>query len=1121
LFLVLLYGLGSYFLVPFMVKGPLAEDLSEKLERPVAVERVIFSPFTWRVFLQDITVGPQHGEPGRENLLQCPEVHCRLDPLALRHGRVVCRETRIAGATLNLVLSGQGEVSLAAAADIFSLFKKGGGEKFRPGWLVLDGVTMTEGTVTVNDTIAGREHIIEDIRFYLPPAAGAGAANEAAPRLDAVINSSPVQVDGRRQKNERGEMETVFSASFSDVVLTQYRDYLPTVEKNPLRLEGGQADMLVKVVIPEGSRPQDNLYARLDVRLDSLHYVNSRRQKVLSVPEGRLEVRAIPARNLYIVEQAEFVSPEFAIDLRKGQDAERPGLTRSEIEEFARAVERHPRGIRIETFSMRGATLSIFGGQKNDPRYVWKECELHLSGLANEAARGKTRTDPAVFRISVRDGAGDHGASLRAEGEMRPSFNADGSLSLQNVDLKKYQLRLPGDAQFSEGVAGLEAAFAFSGAPTGNGSLRFSGGDLVIRNYAMQRGSGTVLAGGEVSCGNMEADFVTRTIQCVNIGVRKSRIEADGIGLAYLSGAAQEEGGWSLTGQDLQVEDSSLHISLPNPLAPEKKTSISLEKFSLRADSPGKEKETGTFTASGMPGGKGRVAFEGTYAAAAGRGRLAVDLTGAEVNVFKEFITPWFIPEISGGTVDIRGTYAIGEKTFTGRARVKNLRTGREGVPSLQWREAVAENIFIQAEPFALECPEIAVIEPTVSFGISHAEMPANLFLQPSGPEGAGNGVRIHRLRFTGGTLHMPEPVIFQGYQPDLTSVSGTLSPVGADPMYFTAAGLLSGQGRFSLKATAGMTSVSGYSLEVAGLPLAPFHSFFADGIGLDVSTASASWQQEMRRPEGGCLVETRLRAEGVVPEPDTPYAKVLALYTDRENALAVAEEYSCREKEEQPFLFEVLEQRIKQDAVRADLSEHLVLARILPGLNLPGRAGFVPGTATLVVTKELADYELLLARRPYLGLQLTGIYDPEKDRAALKELLQQRADADREAENRRRAEERRRLQEIEEQRLAELPGEPGQVVEEEISPVELAEDLQPLPHREVRVEDFMLRELAARRAKVLRAFFIDGLLIDPDRIHIAEDGTGKDAEARIGLQPYFPEHGSVSKVGGHDTQAH
>ncbi|MDW7772430.1 MAG: DUF748 domain-containing protein [Desulfobulbaceae bacterium] len=1123
LFLVLLYGAGSYFLLPFLVRGPMAGNLAESLDRPVLVGRVIFSPFTWRISLKDVAIGPVRGDLDRQNLLASDEFSCRISFPGLFGWQLICHEVGMNGVELNLDRLRPGSFDIADAADFFSLVTERNGQSLWPGWLVFDGVRLTDGTIIIDDNVADRQHRIEEIRFYLPSAEEAETMEDAVPLLSAIINSSPVQIEGRRQKNTQGGMETRFTLKFSEIIIKNYLDYLPALRQNPFLLADGQADITVDLVIPE-LNDAGRVTLQLDAMIMALRFTNQQGKTVLDIPRGLLSLHAVPSLNTYSIKQGEFIDP--GITLRAGgqKEQEHEGLTLSEINSFVQGLDMFPYGITVETFQLKDGKVRVVGGQENSSPSAWENGQLQLAGYANQAARKNTpgSAQPASFRFSGREVAGDAGTRLEVEGTINSSAEFAGKLTMNNMDLKRFSSVMPAEIHFSGGQADLESGFVYTvGADDtgerGSGRLQLHDGELAIRNYSLLRGKENVVSGKEMACLNMHTDDAARELSCENIALKESRIVAGGIGLKDLAGKKPAGGQWSIRAHNLTVQDSELHVLADNPLAQEP-VSLTLTGLSLQAD--GLQDDThaaDNLKITAAIGGKGRLAIKGKYAAASGQGQLGTTLDSIDLQVFKEYFSPWLVPEIRDGKLHARGIFLVPEKEFRGNVRVENMRAGREEESALQWQEAEADNLFLKLRPFALACEELNIREPRVSFGTTHPEKLMSVFLRPVQGETAPEAA-IQTLRFENGSLTLPEPVVAAGFQPEVSGLTGTLSSVGSDAMNFFIQGAMAGQGGFRMNGVAGTGAINSYTLAVTDVPLDSFQQFFAGSIGLEVRKAKGSWQQEMRKTDSGYMVTSHLQLDNIVPEPDSEYFKVLALYTDENNSIYLTARDTYREKDSQPFLFDLLVREIKQDAVRADLSEQLVLGKLLPDLNLREKVGFVPGTSTLVVSKDLADYEILLARRPFLLLELTGNYGSREDSEALRKILQQEVDAQREEENRRRAEEKKRIEERERERLAELNSDSQKVVEEEISPVELARDLEPLPYREVEVKPEMLDVLARQRTEALYAFFVNGLLVAPEKVHASGETGNAGPEAVIQVRPYLSVPAKGKEIGKNDT---
>jgi hypothetical protein len=108
-----------------------------------------------------------------------------------------------------------------------------------------------------------------------------------------------------------------------------------------------------------------------------------------------------------------------------------------------------------------------------------------------------------------------------------------------------------------------------------------------------------------------------------------------------------------------------------------------------------------------------------------------------------------------------------------------------------------------------------------------------------------------------------------------------------------------------------------------------------------------------------------------------------------------------------------------------------------------------------------------------------------------------------REAENKRRAGERLKKTEKGKAGLEKLNNDSRQIVEEKINPVELSQDLQPLPPRIVMVSREMLVELARKRAQAVYEYFVNQLSVKTNRVAISTQAGESGTDVIITVYPY------------------
>ncbi len=1110
LFLVLLYGVGSYFLVPTLIKGPLSKNLSDTFDRPVHVDRVIFSPFSLRVYLSEIAVGPVFGDTDKQNLLECSEFHCRLDFPSLFSRKLVCRDVKVNGMTLNLLRLRLGAFNISDAAQFISLIKERSDKIIWPAWLILDGVDLASSRIVIDDDLAKKQHHVELINFYFPSTEENRSGKGFMPRLNAVINSSPVQIDGMRQKNAKGDMENRFTLKFSDVVLMNYLTYLPVLQQNAFQLAEGQADIDIDFVIPELSDGSEKVSFQFNAAVKGLKFLNQNGEPVLKVPDAQIELQALPHTKQYIVKNIKFVKPVFSFTLSDTTGKKHAAVSFQDLKNFTQGLNTYPYGIKLENFSWSNGIFRLAYGNQKKTSYEWEDVQFTLSGFANDTYHQQVeqRNGPASFSFNGSAESAENKMKFSTKGEIHPGLQSDGFLSISNLDLKQYSRFLPVNISFAQGSADIESSFSLtSGSDDKSKSEKFMfhllDGRLTAHDFTFLHKKKKIISGKKLECQNLQADEPAKHLSCEKIILKKGDVFVKRAGLSNLITEVSGKDEWTISSHGLDITQSTLHKLVPNPFDKNQPLQLELKDISLHAvnlQEAIQKKEN--INMSGRIGKNGKFSVAGVFSPVTQNGQLNILLKETDVRMFKQYISPWFIPELKKGTIDAVGIYHMPAKEFSGKMFVHNMQAGRIKGPYVSWDKAQSENIRLQFDPFLLQSENIKLKHPIVIPGISHAEKPANIFLSLKPDRGTQGTVEIKKIEFVNATLDLPEPVVLPGYQPKVTDISGSISAVGSKSMPFTVQGVLEKKARFTASGSTEIDRINDYSLELINIPLETFQPILHKNAGLKANNATGYWQQQFNNQKGEIKVTTLIRLQNIRPDPESVYFRVISMYIDDKFSLNFTSEERFDAGQARPFLLDSLVRGLKHDAVKAELSEQLILKKLLPELNLPGTASFSPGSFEFYKTESLSDYPELLARRPFLRLEISGNFDPESDTSALQEILQEDADILREAENKRRAAERSKIIESEKAGKNKLPQEPKQIVEEKISPVELTQDLQPLPPRRVAVSQEKLYELAGNRAQVIYDYLVNQLSVNKGRVVISPKTDESGTDVIIKVQP-------------------
>ncbi len=1108
--LAALYGIASFFLVPLLVKGPLASNVSARIDRPVRIRRVLFSPFTLRFFCSGISIGAVAGDRNSRKLLDCGSLECDLSIASLFRRQLILRQLVVDRLALNLVRFPDSSYNLSTAYRL--LFPETGVRRLPvwPSWLVINGIKVTDSRILFADLVSGDQHRIEKISLSVPSLAGLEGRGDVTPQLSAVINDSPVRIKGVTSRTADGSLEARASLHLERVNLKDYLSYLPRMQ-GKIKLIDGQADIDLELVLPQASVGLKGLSLRGDVSFRELHLQSRDGLANLRVPTAGMSVRVKPLAQQYRFKDIVLTRPALSLTLKrkKGGQAKGGGL-QGDFADLAGLFQESAFGLRVDRLQVDQGrvNLRLDAGPGHD--LLWDDVHLALTGLVSPGYGGhyKDRRPAASYVLSGRSTAGGETMKASVQGRVGAGFGMDGRVTLSNIDLAVYRSLLPQAAVgLSRGRVDLDSAFTFSPRP-GQG-LRLHDGSLRLRDFSMAVQGRKLLAGQELSCRGLQADFAGRRLSCQQL-----RLLRDEIFLRRLAGLpanrAAARDAWRLAIQSLEVKRSVLHAVVPRPLNPGRPgLPLILAGLSLQADGlQMKDHKKDNVSATARIGKKGRIRVNGTYSLVSRQGKLQVAISNLALRTLAPLVSSWFVPKIRQGVVHARGIVTLPARNFVGLVWLDDVAAGPVKKPLVSWQQAMASGVSLSLRPFHLAVDEITVKKPLVAAGGDPAQNGTGRFFRrrrQQDHDGAGRIFSISRIHLSDGRFVLSRPVVLPGYRPELNAIDGTLSSVRpAGPMDFNLHGKIGAKGDFVINGTTGFQQVDKYTLKVSGLPLAPMQAEFRRRLQADVRAATGQWQQIFTRTATATTVADRVLIRGLRPDPGSEFSGVLSLLTDENDTIELQTTGERAPGSKPPLLMESVFERLRYERVKAALSPELVVKEVLPQLDLPVQVSFAPGKAELTKPESLAGYAILLQKRPHLRLVLTGSYDPVRDLAVLRSVLQQEADRRRRAENRRRAEQRRKIAAREKARLAAIPAGSNRVVSEKISPGELDGDLQPLPPVQVRVSPAMLQKLARQRLAAVRGYLLRNPVPAKQKITDAEKVRADGALVTITLQPDF-----------------
>ncbi|MCI5147684.1 MAG: hypothetical protein D3923_19640, partial [Candidatus Electrothrix sp. AR3] len=304
----LLYLIGTLYLLPLYIKGPLAAQLSRRLDRPVSVDEVIFSPFSFNFRLNGISIGADSLHLNEPELcgISAIETHISFD--ALLQGKVVLADVQINRMQANLIRYVDGSYTSLVPKDSGS----GIPDSFAllPNWLQVQGIQLTKSRVHFLDQANDRKHLVEQIEFILPVTA---QGQRLEPTLKAVIDSSPVLIRGE-QHVRNGITETRISLELNDIDPQKYLAWVPGMAQ-ALRIEADKADAVLEVIFQDsvaGPTVSGTVMAT-SLLIQSKNQEKASEAFRLVVPKARIVIQAAPLQNLYTIEELVMDAPQLRL----------------------------------------------------------------------------------------------------------------------------------------------------------------------------------------------------------------------------------------------------------------------------------------------------------------------------------------------------------------------------------------------------------------------------------------------------------------------------------------------------------------------------------------------------------------------------------------------------------------------------------------------------------------------------------------------------------------------------------------------------------------------------------------------------------------------------------------
>lgn len=219
---LVIFGLVGYFWLPGFAKTQLETLLSEKLHRPVTVEKISVSPYTLSATVEGFKVG---------DVLAFKSLYLNLSTSSLIRGIPVVSEVRLVQPEIHLVRESAQRLNISDLLDEW--LNKPKDDKPTPEFSV-SNIQVQGGLIAWNDKVAGGKQTVSDITLGVPFIANVPSKVEifVEPKFSAKLNGAPLNLAGKLRPFAQGHDAEV-AVDIDDLDLTPATAYL----KLPLNLQ--------------------------------------------------------------------------------------------------------------------------------------------------------------------------------------------------------------------------------------------------------------------------------------------------------------------------------------------------------------------------------------------------------------------------------------------------------------------------------------------------------------------------------------------------------------------------------------------------------------------------------------------------------------------------------------------------------------------------------------------------------------------------------------------------------------------------------------------------------------------------------------------------------------------
>lgn len=841
--LVAVAALG-FGVVPPVARHYAVQILGETLGREVAIDGVRFNPFTLSV---DVLGARIMEADGAQPALAFERLHANLELESLLRGGPVLREAELHGLRLHVVRLPEGRhnwsdvverlnaPSTNEAEESADTDEKGAPLRFSVG-----NIRLTNGTVTIADTVRNTRHELSEIALGVPFVSNLPVKVEVnvEPALSAKIDGHPLELKGRSKPFTEAR-DTALDLSLKDFEIAPWLAYLPfePAFSVPSGLLG--ADIELSFSQPEGAPPV--VAVRGQVQVNELVVKDKADQPAIAIGEFGIELADVqPLIGRYQFSKLRLLQPE--IDLVRLADGKLNLLGLLPPQSPAQNNARKPDGKRKAKAA--GAKNGADGGAPAAIDFLLAQARIRdgVVRFEDRSVPGPFRTRVEQINLDLRDLA----TVADMPAEIRLDYVTDTGFKASHQDtLKLHPFEFSGALNFEQLEPARFAPYYAAALPGGeirggraDGALHYRvtldgevprievGADRFALNgfaLGLKGQKGDALSAQALTVADAVVQLAERRIKVGEVALKGAKVaavrqkngELDLLGmLAADSGKTSDGPPWSVAVGKLALDAAAIRVedrSAGKPVVfAAEGIELDVADFSTDKGKATRLELDSLINKSGRLGAKGTVTLD----------PLATDLQLEVKDVDLLPLQPYVLEQtrvaIARGRLSTEGKLALATARdgklalrYSGDLAVADFdsidRVNDTGF--VRWRGLRVSDVDLRTEPFALDIRSIALnnfytrlildeqgrlnlreVQGTEQGGQADAEREvlhtasgeAETTLPPA--KTAPPPIRIGTIAVKGGNVAFSDRFVRPNYDANLTDLEGELRGLSSDP---------------------------------------------------------------------------------------------------------------------------------------------------------------------------------------------------------------------------------------------------------------------------------------------------------------------------------------------------